>query len=316
MVSRYAFVTGRGLMDLVKGTSTPAVPAGTKVIDENAENYVVIAPINRNDMWRFTGSYAKNASTGVESGYGSYSNFTNTAAVQVNDGPYGSPSIVVEQNFPSNNNSNYAMPNTGTGISLTSTPLKGGAVEEASIEFHFRAVSAGVPWGWGGKIPGLGGLKPGASGGVPTGGQPSPNGFSCRMMFRRIGTAADANMNANLVSYFYSPNLPAGAIGNDISTGKVLKANTWHKIKQYHKMNTVITEGDTNPPADGIHRIWLDDVLCYESTTTVYRFYTDAKITHLVWDNFYGGNDVTDGKPWGPVADTRHQFDNHVITTY
>jgi len=304
MVSRYIWVNGKGMVDLLSAPTIPTVPSGTIELQENMETATVISPIVREDFWKWIGSNS-----------GSYSNFTNTSVVQT-DGPGGATTKVLDQFFPSNGNSNYAMPPTGTGIAITSVaPLPGGSVEEASIEFWFRAKATGVPWGWGFKIPGLGGKRPSVSQ-VPTGGQPSPNGWSGRLMGRRIGNAAAANLQADLKGYLYVPTLPANAFGNDLVTNRVLVANTWHKIKQYYKMNTVIAEGSTTPPADGIHRIWLDDVLCYESTTTVFRYYTDAMITNVVWDNFYGGNDATDGSPWGPVVDTHHQFDQHIITTF
>lgn len=305
MVSRFIWINGVGMVDVLKASTIPVVSPGTVQLMSDVESATVGSPITREDMWAFIGARG-----------GSYSNFTNTSVVQT-DGRGGATSKVIDQFYPSNGQSNYAMPPTGTGISLTSVvPIAGGSVEEATLEFDYRMKCAsGVPWGWGGKIPGLGGKRPSTSS-IPTGGSPSPNGWSARLMYRRDGTEAAASLRANLVGYFYSPNLPAGAIGNDLSTGKYLQANTWHRLRQYHKMNTVTTEGSTTPPADGIHRIWLDDVLCYESTTTVYRFYTDAMITHLVWDNFYGGSDAADGKPWGPLVDTHQQFDNLKITTY
>jgi hypothetical protein len=311
MVSRSAVVTGRGFLDLLSGSTTvPVAPiitptsGGTQTINSNLESAVVQAPISREDMWAFTGT----------PNYGSYSNFQWTSVVQT-DGPGGASSKVLNQHFGYNGGTNYAADPTGTGLTLTSAVLAGGPVDEASIEFDFRCkpsvAGSGTPWGYGGKIPGLAGVH--GSNSVPTGGNPSPNGFSARCMWRRENATS---LRANLVGYFYSPQLAPNSIGNDLATGQFLYSNQWHHIKQYHKMNTVTTEGSTTPPADGIHRIWLDGVLVYESLTTVYRFYSDANINRLCWDNFYGGNDANDGFPWGPRVDADQQFDNFVVTTF
>jgi hypothetical protein len=319
VVARLAWVNGVGAVDLLGGyqIGAPAPPTSNLIetINSDLEDATVISPMTRHDLWDFTGTLTVNAQ-GAESGYGSYSNLVNTSVVQTT-GADGKTSKVWNQNYPYNGGTNYAADPTGTGITLTSAPLKGGATDEASIEYDFRCFptvpGSGAPWGWGGKLPGLAGTRSGYS--VPTGGNPAPTGFSARCMWRRYGTEAAANLQANLVGYFYSPLLPANAIGNDLSTGAFLWSNRWHHLKQYHKMNTVTTEGSTNPPADGIHRIWLDGVLVYESTSTVYRLYSDANINRLCWDNFYGGNDASDGKPWGPRVDATQQFDNLYVLT-
>jgi hypothetical protein len=263
-------------------------------------NATVQSPILREDMWAFLGAT-----------YGNNANFTNTSVV-LTDGPDGVTTKVLNQAFPSNSNSNYGMPSTGTGIALTSTPLIGGAVNEASIEYDFRAKSAGVPWGLGGKLPGLGGVLSG-HGGVPSGGSPSPYGWSGRCMWRRQGTDT-ANLAAKFVGYVYDPTQTGetgSTYGQDRDTKKLLNRGQWHHIKIYYKMNTIATESSAGNP-DGIHRIYLDGALVYENLAQVYRLYKAANITHIVWDNFYGG--ATD--IWGPTSDTDQQFDNLVITTY
>lgn len=302
MVARYAYLNGYGLVDMLSGKSAgPGVPAtvGIEAINSSLQVATLASPISREDMWDFVGAK-----------YGSYSNFVNTSVVQT-DGPGGVSSKVLNQHFPTNGGSNYAADPTGTGITLSSTPLAGGPVTEATIEYDFRCKSSGPnPWGWGGKLPGLAGVKPGA-GGVPGGGSPSPNGWSGRLMFR--GTSARTETQARLVGYVYDPTQGTNGTvyGQDRDTGKSLKANTWHHLKQQYVMNSIATEGSVGNP-DGIHRIWLDGVLCWESKTQVYRLFADAKITHLMWDNFYGG----DTAAWGPLIDVDHQFDNLVVTTY
>lgn len=298
MVSRGVFAPGRGAVDLLSGgwTETEATPIGSTALSSTLEAATVANPISLTDMRTFIGA-----------SYGGATNYQFTSVVSTT-GPAGSTSKVLNQHMEAGT---WGMPGgtgNGTGIALTSTPLKGGAVDEASIEFDIRFVGSGQ-WDLGGKIPGLGGLRPGASGGVPTGGDPSPDGWSGRSMFRRNNAAP--TVSANWVGYMYDPQQAAGQYGQDRTTGKLFTWGTWFHIKTAYKMNTVTTEGSSTPPANGVHRMWHNGVLCYENLAQVYRRYTAARITHLVWDNFCGGNDVTFAAP----ADFEIQFDNLLITT-
>jgi hypothetical protein len=302
MVSRHAFVTGRGRLDLLGGSYTtgpvtPVAPVTTTVVlSSDLESATVANPISLTDMRTFIGA-----------NYGGATNYQFTSVVSTT-GTGGVTSKVLNQHF---NAGTWGMPGgtgSGTGIALTSTPLIGGAVDEASIEFDIRFVGSGQ-WDLGGKIPGLGGLVPGQSGGIPTGGAPSIYGWSGRSMFRRNNAAP--TVSANWVGYVYDPTQPANQYGQDRTTGQLFTWGTWVHVKQAYKMNTVTTEGSTTPPADGVHRMWFNGALVYENTAQVFRYYTPGNITGLVWDNFCGGNDSTFAVP--NAFDI--QFDNLVITT-
>lgn len=308
MVARYVFVNGVGLVDLLgsAGPVAPEAPSGTVLINGNLESAAVQSPMTRETLWAFTG----------RANYGQASNLVNTRVVQT-DGPGGVTSKVWEQNFPavvSGSTSNYAMPPTGTGIALTSLKLPT-ATEHARISYDVRFLSDGPPFGWGGKLWGLGGIGQGRTS-VPTGGQPSPYGWSCRPMFRgaKRGSAGENNLTANAVFYMYEPQQPSGTVGGDRQTGKQFVRGQWHHIEQEFVMNSVASPGV--PVANGIHRGWIDGVQCWEKLDQVFRVYTDAMVTHAVLDNFYGGDDEADNSPWGPKADTRIQFDNLVVTAY
>lgn len=298
MVSRAAFVAGRGSLDLLGGSWDEVVAPnqGTTALSSTLDAATVANPISLIDMRTFIGA-----------NYGGATNYQYTSVVSTT-GPAGATSKVLNQHLEAGT---WGMPGgtgNGTGIALTSTPLKGGAVDEASIEFDIRFVGSGQ-WDLGGKIPGLGGLFPGQGGGVPTGGTPSIYGWSGRSMFRRNNSAP--TVSSAWVGYVYDPQQPADQYGQDRATTKLFTWNTWFHIKQAYKMNTVTSEGSATPPANGVHRMWHNGVLCYENLAQVYRRYAAARITHLVWDNFCGGNDVTFAAP----ADFEIQFDNLLITT-
>jgi len=303
MPGRVLFVPGRGVVDILDGGWTerdaaapPTSGGGVVVLSSTLDAATVANPISLTDMRTFIGA-----------NYGGATNYQYTSVVST-IGTGGTTSKVLNQYMRAGT---WGMPGgtgNGTGIALTSTPLKGGAVDEASIEFDIRFVGSGQ-WDLGGKIPGLGGLLPGQSGGIPTGGTPSIYGWSGRSMFRRNNAAP--TVSANWVGYMYDPTQPANQYGQDRATGQLFTWGTWVHVKQAYKMNTVTTEGSTNPPADGVHRMWFNGNLVYENTSQVFRYYKAANITGIVWDNFCGGNDVSFAVP----NDFNIQFDNLVITT-
>jgi hypothetical protein len=297
MASRGAFINGRGSLDLLSGSWDEVVVPnqGTTALSSTLETATVANPIGLTDMRTFIGA-----------NYGGATNYQYTSVVST-AGTGGATSKVLNQHIEAGT---WGMPGgtgNGTGIALTSTPLKGGAVDEASIEFDIRFVGSGQ-WDLGGKIPGLGGIRTGQAGGVPTGGDPQPYGWSGRSMFRRNNAAP--TVSANWVGYVYDPLQAAGQVGQDRATGKLFTWGTWFHIKQAYRMNSITTEGSIGA-ANGVHRMWHNGVLCYENLAQVFRIYASARITHLVWDNFCGGNDVTFAAP----ADFEIQFDNLVITT-
>lgn len=298
MVARLASVTGFGSLDLLATSAASSGPPTLPLVwdDTLTESGTVASPISNADM----------QNRWLPVSYGGTSNYVNTSVVNAT-GPSGTAIKALQQNFTTV--PQYGMPPTGEGLALTSAPL-GATYTEAVLEYDFRAVSSGVPWGEGGKLPGLGGVVPG-HGGVPTGGSPSVYGWSSRFMFRRFSNdPTGINPAARLVLYVYDPTQPAGAIGQDRETNKTMVASRWYHMAQYHRMNTVVTDGNTNPPADGIHRAWLDGNLWWDKPDQTYRYYAAGAITHICHDIFYGGAD----NGWGPLQPTQLQLANLKIT--
>jgi hypothetical protein len=244
---------------------------------------------------------AMHAFIGAE--YGGERNFTNTSVRQV-DGPNGRTASVLNQHLKAGTFGMPGPPGNGTGISLTGTPLPR-PYYEAAIEFDLRYVGSGR-WPLGMKIPGLGGVLAGHGNSPPTGGAPSRYGFSARLMARRN---KDDETTGALFGYLYRP-LQTEEYGIDLPTGKILHWNTWYHIKQTLRMNAIYTEGK-RPKADGVHQIYVDGDLAYESTTEIFRLWYQAKVTHLPWDIFCGGHDAS----WCPETDLDVQTTNLVLAT-
>lgn len=197
---------------------------------------------------------------------------------------------------------------TADGISVNAPLIM--AVDEATITFDVRFTGGGFDWGWGGKLPGLAGIRPGY-GSPPSGGAPSPYGWSCRGMWITPGSYPGSSSVPNeWVGYMYDPTQLPGNYGQNHQTNVSFVADQWHTVRQYYKMNTVNVEG-VSGNADGIHLMWLDDVLVYSNYTQVYRIYEEARITHLMWSMFYGGSTVD----WAPAIDTDIDIDNLLIST-
>ncbi|MFZ1812572.1 MAG: polysaccharide lyase [Candidatus Saccharimonadales bacterium] len=196
---------------------------------------------------------------------------------------------------------------------VTNTPLTQ-PVDEATLTYDIRfaynaAAPNGFDWVWGGKLPGLGGIRPGY-GNPPTGGSPSPNGWSGRGMWITKGSYPSVAGTNEFISYIYDPTQAPGNYGQNRRTGKAFVADQWHTVTQYYKMNTIATEG-VSGNTNGVHRVWFDGQLVYENTAQVFRIYEAAKITHLLWHMFYGGGDYN----WAPSYDSDIDIDNLRITT-
>lgn len=207
-----------------------------------------------------------------------------------------------------------SLANTKSG-GFTYYPKLPMAVTHAKMSYWVRFRGSGgneFIYSKGGKLWGLGGCmspltKP------PTGGSPSPYGWSSRTMWLGDSVGGDRVNNDHMIGYFYGPTQSAGSYGQNRKAtvgglgvtpvgfgGSGGRADgAWHLVQQEHKMNTVTTEGNSNPPADGIHRMWLDESLVYENTSTQYRLYTAASITNICADLFRGGPDDT----WGAAEE-------------
>lgn len=278
------------------GTSSPTYT----LISSNADGYTVASPISDGDMHDFIGA-----------NYGSTSNFVRTNVVA--ETGHGN---VVSQHFPAD---------LHDGIALTGCPLSR-AVDEATIEYDVRFKSTGTvttgalgalvrgnPWGLGGKLPGLGGKLPSAGGNPPTGNSPSPQGWSGRFMWitPSAGFGSESpQAPAEIIGYVYWPTQTPGTSGSNKRTGVPIVADTWYHIKQRYVMNSINVEG-TSGNSDGIHQIWIDGTLRYQTTTQVWRIYEAARITHFVYDLFYGGPDDT----WATTNDADVQVDNLLVET-
>lgn len=267
--------------------STLIDPLITRVASD-AESYAEADPIPEADMWDFIGAV-----------YGGESNFVRTSVVD--DG--GVRGKIIRQSFT-----------TRDGIALSGMPLPV-VGNEASIEYYVRFSHVGVDdaWGWGGKLPGLGGKNPSVGGNPPDGNQPTPHGWSGRGMWitPEAGFPAENPLApVEWCGYIYDPMQPPNVSGQNRRTRKIFAEDTWYHLKQYYKMNTIVTEGVT-ANTNGIHRMWLDGVQCFEKTNQVFRLYAAANVTHMMWDNFYGGN-TADWYPT-PGVTTTIDFDQLII---
>jgi len=115
------------------------------------------------------------------------------------------------------------------------------------------------------------------------------------------------------IGYVYDPLQPTGPYeyGQNRRTRMAFAMDGgWVHVKQYHKMNTVITDGKSWS-ANGIHRMYWNGNLVYEKTDQVYRKYAAGRITHWAVDLLYGGAT----SDWAPTSDTDIQIDNIVITS-
>lgn len=172
----------------------------------------------------------------------------------------------------------------GTGGIIKSAIV---AKNEYNLEYEIRFDNL-FPWSKGGKVPGL-------SGGVGyTGGEPAWNGdgFSVRLMWREEG---------RIIPYVYHTNQPdiyGDSFGTfDAGIGYFTYTKT-HKVRIYVKLNT-------GANADGILRIYLDDVEIYAKTNIRYR--TDAsKIDTAHISIFAGGDDAT----WAMTGSSYIRLDN------
>jgi hypothetical protein len=148
---------------------------------------------------------------------------------------------------------------------------------EYTFEYEIR-FDSGFPWSKGGKIPGVSGGK-GYTGGEPA---TAGDGFSVRIMWREGG---------RLIPYVYHYNQP-GQYGDTFgATIGYLTDDKAYKMKYYIKLNT-----GTN--ADGILRIYIDNVMKFEKTNIVYRT-DESKIDTAHLAIFAGGSTVD----WNMTAD-------------
>lgn len=191
----------------------------------------------------------------------------------------------------------------GGGSGIVTFPKLSQAIDEASIEYDIR-FAASFNWGWGGKLPGLGGATGATTPGTAAGCN-APNGqsWSGRGMWITPGSYGSVTGDNEWIGYMYNFN-KQDACGDNIRTRKALQRGTWHTVKQYYKLNTP-------GQADGIHRMWLDGVQVINNTAFQYRNNSDLRINYMYWAIFRGGSTAD----WATPTDGIIDFDNILITS-
>ncbi len=191
----------------------------------------------------------------------------------------------------------------GGGSGLVVFPKLSQVVDEASIQYNIRFDSA-FEWGWGGKLPGLGGASgsttPGTAAGCASG---VDSAWSGRGMWITPGSYGSVTGTNEWIGYMYNFD-KKDACGDNQRTGKGFTLGQWHTVRQYYKLNTP-------GQADGVHRMWLDGVQVINNTAFLYRNNTDLHINYLFWANFRGGSTSS----WATAHDGIIDYDNLLITT-
>lgn len=164
----------------------------------------------------------------------------------------------------------------------------------AADEFYYQVkvyFNHDFEWVKTGKLTGL------AGGSIPAGGEPDPNGFSCRFLWKTDGVAA-----------LYLYHSEQREIYGDVLPFPVpFKKSAWQTLRMRVKLNTA---GVSN----GVLQAWIDGGAVYSKTN--YRFRQSGatwKIDCFLFDTFYGGADASfaptqhdnfacfdDVRVWGP----------------
>lgn len=122
-----------------------------------------------------------------------------------------------------------------------------------------------------GKLTGL------AGGSIPAGGEPDPNGFSCRFLWKTDGVAA---------LYLYHSE-QSGTYGDVLPLSAPFKRSAWQTLRMRVKLNTPGV-------ANGSLEAWMDGARVFSKTN--YRFRLSGatwKIDTFLFDTFYGGADAS-----------------------
>ncbi|SER29514.1 polysaccharide lyase [Microlunatus flavus] len=163
-------------------------------------------------------------------------------------------------------------------------PLKEQDHDAACVTYDVR-FSTGFEWSAGGKLPGLLGVAPGVSPGVPTGGGSTDRGWSGRVMWLGPSlsrTVRESGLPDLATTYLYHPG-QAGRYGDDLYWGRGFADGVWHQVRQCYVLNTL---GN----ADGVLDAWLDGIPVLHREDLVYRTDPDVHVTHLDWSVFRGGD--------------------------
>lgn len=246
--------------------------------------------------------------TGV--GGGGTTNLKNTRLLDLGGGAKSLRFVLPANGVPSDKG-------TTMWCQFPSTQLE--AILEYDVRFGINS-SDFSPWGWGGKLPGLGGVDmvAGTSPGKPSGGNGPTisDGWSGRLMW--IGRAANGTSSYNtqlgsrpnrglLYTYGYDG---VGQYGDNrwfdtstTATGSWV-AGTWHHMLVQYRMNSLGV-------ADGYLLAQIDGVTVYETATWMPRgVNANVRISHL-WMHCFRGGDTTE---WSVATEEYVDIDNLVIT--
>lgn len=177
-----------------------------------------------------------------------------------------------------------------------------GQIDSACVSYRIR-FDANFDWSLGGKLPGLSGVAPGVNPGAPTGGNPTSEGWSGRMMWLGSGSYSWVKAANMAVSYMYHPGQQT-QYGDNIQWNRAFAAGRWHDVKQCYTMNTV---GQKN----GQLRAWFDGQLVVDDNAFEYRSRRDVHINYLNWSVFRGGSTMD----WAGNRTSYIDFDNVQVTT-
>ena len=187
-------------------------------------------------------------------------------------------------------------------------------VDECIMEYDFRfrgqtpADPFGPYWGYGGKLPGMGGVVRGTSPGQPSGCKAVDTvGWSGRQMWWGKNAAGKApygavGSRANLGIHYSYDWKRVDTCGDNLtynSAGNSFKDQTWQSMRVHYKLNT---PGQAN----GLLEVFLDNVLVRQVTNWEPRNRSDLHISHFWLHCFRGGNDSL----WGVPRETAVDYDN------
>ncbi|MDY7115670.1 hypothetical protein RAN53_04870 [Halomonas sp. SSL-5] len=225
---------------------------------------------------------AEDARAGVRQGFGTQRDWGVEDNVELLDADatgLGEPGLRVH--YPEGTSAPGDTEKGGAGFYAAPTGLAG--AERACLTYRVRFAS-GFDFVKGGKLPGLyGGDAP--SGGDEVDGE---SGFSMRFMWREAG-------QGELYEYVASQDEEFGA-----SVGRGLwsfPTGEWVTIEQELVLNT---PGE----ADGLARVWIDDVPVLEQSEIIYRTTEEVSIDGLMFSTFFGGS----GKEWRTPSDQHADF--------
>ena len=167
---------------------------------------------------------------------------------------------------------------------------------ELYLQFDFKFQNnfdiqdiGGTPNTKGGKIGGLAGRRNGGWGEKEPGtvvplSDPEEiyEGWSSRMAFKEIDSGIIELM---AYTYYYDTPDSVGLYGDNIIVDTV-NDNTWYTIKMHVKMNTGAYK-------NGKLRVWINGVLKLDRSDIQYIDDTDARITELWLDSYFGGGETS-----------------------